>query len=484
VGPDDLPARAQISDVNVTVDFQKISGQNCALTDGDGPWNREIMFYLTSPAGTRVVLVENGQDWGGSGQGVTYEDLATSGGPVTVTFDDAAASTVGEGIEYPVSGTFRPVQPLSALNGESPFGPWTLTIGDSQVDDALCFSGVTLEIVTGDVQAVPATVDLVLKVDSDYAAGTLVNEARVWAAEIDPSPADNADAVTTLVQPEADLGIEKSALYGQVCLGASGLYELAITNAGPSLARNVVVTDELPDTLVYAGGSRACALSGQNPDGSGGTVTCAIEALDAGGRVTFLTGFALAPGVAHGTAIDSEATVSSDTPEPAAAVLPNTASATVTAVTCNAVVDLSLVKTAPATAMAGGTLDYTLEVWNQGPTVAPDVVVTDTLPAAVAFLGASAGCVYQETSHQVTCSVGSLGAGASATLSVLTRVDAATEPGTSVENRAVAVSSLPEARPVDNAATADTSIVGVYRLRTYLPLVLSGLHPRAAPGNP
>ncbi|HVW70345.1 MAG TPA: S8 family serine peptidase [Steroidobacteraceae bacterium] len=70
----------------------------------------------------------------------------------------------------------------------------------------------------------------------------------------------------------------------------------------------------------------------------------------------------------------------------------------------------------PTQAVSGGTGTYTITVTNNGPLAATNVAVTDTLPSLGSFLSASSGCTYNYPS--VTCSVGSLAAGASVTLTI------------------------------------------------------------------
>src|SRR5207237_7382796 len=90
-----------------------------------------------------------------------------------------------------------------------------------------------------------------------------------------------------------------------------------------------------------------------------------------------------------------------------------TASAT-TSVTAST--DLAITKTAPATATTGTNFSYTLTAKNNGPSAATGIVVTDTLPAGVTFVSASSGCT--NASGTVTCNVGSLASGASATFTI------------------------------------------------------------------
>ena len=53
--------------------------------------------------------------------------------------------------------------------------------------------------------------------------------------------------------------------------------------------------------------------------------------------------------------------------------------------------DVATTKTGPATVNAGQSFSYTLAVANNGPSAAATVVVTDTLPAGVTFVSATAG---------------------------------------------------------------------------------------------
>ena len=126
-----------IVDVNVTVDFHAIDESNCAAPGPGLSFSNEVSFWVVSPAGTTVYLVYNSTT-GAS----TYTD--PNAPRVVVTFDDEAGSVVGGGI--PVSGTFRPVQSLSAFDGENPSGTWEFHYFDDTLQDALCLYSFTIEI--------------------------------------------------------------------------------------------------------------------------------------------------------------------------------------------------------------------------------------------------------------------------------------------------------------------------------------------------
>lgn len=447
---DDLPAGATVADVDLTIEFEKTDSESCAIPYSAGyPFNREIVFYLTSPGGTRVVLVESQNNWGGSGLGATYTAIEY-GGDVTVTFDDSATSLVGP---MPLSGTFRPVQPLAAFHGESPFGTWTLTAGDDSAQDALCLA--RFELVVTAVADVEATVSLVLGVDPDYAGDALVNQVRVSAGATDPDETNNIATATTLVNAEADLGIAKSVLQEELCLGAYNVYEIEVTNDGPSDAVDVSVTDVLPNALVYGGGSPRCTYDG--------AVRCGLERLPAGESYSFLVGVNLAPGVNDGTWIANTATVVSATrdPNPGNDTSPE---AGFMAVQCFLpAADLALVKTATEAASAGEQITYTLAAHNVGPSDAKDVTIVDTLPAGVTLVEAGTGCTAGDDGT-VTCGVGTLSPGGQVSVTLVVLVDGPVEPGTSLENVAVVTAATPDTYMANNVDVASTRVAGLANL--------------------
>ncbi|HST40623.1 MAG TPA: SdrD B-like domain-containing protein [Conexibacter sp.] len=119
--------------------------------------------------------------------------------------------------------------------------------------------------------------------------------------------------------------------------------------------------------------------------------------------------------------------------------------------------DLAISKTAAASSYAPGeTASFTLEVVNNGPTAATGVTVTDTLPAGLAYAGADiAGCsVAAET---VTCAVGDLAVGASATFVVQARVTR--ETAGELVNSATIAGQQPDPVEQNDAASATITVV-------------------------
>lgn len=100
---------------------------------------------------------------------------------------------------------------------------------------------------------------------------------------------------------------------------------------------------------------------------------------------------------------------------------------------------LSLTKTAPASATVGSPFNYTINVANKGPSDSTNTTVADPLPANTTSFGVSAsqGSCVTNGSQQVTCSVGTLATGSSATITITVSVS---QPG-SVTNTASASNS-------------------------------------------
>ncbi|HYC61983.1 MAG TPA: IPTL-CTERM sorting domain-containing protein [Thermoanaerobaculia bacterium] len=88
------------------------------------------------------------------------------------------------------------------------------------------------------------------------------------------------------------------------------------------------------------------------------------------------------------------------------------------------VADLSLIKTVttPGPYEVGDFIMYDLSVTNVGPQTATNVVITDTLPAGLQFMSASAGCTHN--TGVVTCTIATLGATESQTRSITVQATA------------------------------------------------------------
>jgi uncharacterized repeat protein (TIGR01451 family) len=117
--------------------------------------------------------------------------------------------------------------------------------------------------------------------------------------------------------------------------------------------------------------------------------------------------------------------------------------------------DLSLTKTdAPDPVLVGQELTYTLTVANAGPHAATGVMLTDSVPSGATFVSAAAGQGTCTGTPTVACSLGTLGSGGSATMTIKIRPATA---GT-LTNLATVTSNETDPNPGNNTATATTTV--------------------------
>ncbi len=162
---------------------------------------------------------------------------------------------------------------------------------------------------------------------------TITNTAIVTSTSYDPTPVNTA-SITTTVKPHADLAITKSDYPDPVVALGRLTYTLRITNAGPSVASMVRVTDTLPDEVsyirVYTGSIWACSYAPVYRN-----VTCTLDSLDVGPASAYITIVVSAP--SYKISFDNTAEISSTIPD---LIYSNNISTTNTLVNMRPVVDL------------------------------------------------------------------------------------------------------------------------------------------------
>lgn len=295
-----------------------------------------------------------------------------------------------------------------------------------------------------------ATYTLVATV-SPSATGSLVNTAAVAVpgGVTDPTPGNNSATDTDTLTPSADLSVVKTGPPTLVP-GQNASYTLTASNAGPSTAVTVALSDTLPAGTTFVSlaspGGWACSTPAV---GAGGALSCSIASLAPLASGVFTLTVKLGAAVLSGTLVSNTATVSSPTPDPT----PGNNSSTATG-TADPSADLSVVKTGPATAVPGGpNAVFTTIVTNNGPSDAQAVLVTDPTPASLGFVSATAPCA-----GGFPCPLGTVAAGASVTITSTYTIPSGYPAPAPIVNTATVSSPTPDPAPSNNASTASVLV--------------------------
>lgn len=314
--PGDFTPGSVVETTTIDISFSKVGGSNCPGPGGGDDWAEELRFRLFAPTGASVTLVN-----------YDYHFSNPDVGPVTVTFDDAAPTSVAG---LPIqNGIFRPsVGALANFVGLDPAangGVWILELTDSVTQDPLCFTSATLHI--------------------------------------------------TAQEPH-DLSITQTDAPDPVYAGELLTYQVAVHNAGPGDAPGTVITDTLPATLEYLADTGGCTLGA-------GALVCPLGDIPAGGsRVIQVLARVPADAVAatpNGlVTLVNTVTATSTSLVPDVNPADNTA-AEATFVTESADLRATKLSQPHDTVAAGEVFTYTLFVDNSGPAFARSVTLTDTL---------------------------------------------------------------------------------------------------------
>jgi uncharacterized repeat protein (TIGR01451 family) len=272
------------------------------------------------------------------------------------------------------------------------------------------------------------TVQIPVNFAAAMTANPLVNTANVTADGAPPVAANDSDtllSVTSLAVVKTD----GSATYTP---GGTATYTITVTNAGPSYAQDVDVSDTLPAGVT---------LSATPTCGTTGTATCGTVTGAAGAGVFNANDGIIAAGagnslvysvpVAFAAGLTTTPLVNTATATDPGDSTPNSGS---DSDTLQAVVNLGLVKTATpgGSYLPGGPLNYSLVLTNDGPSAATGISLSDTVPAAVVVSawtctagGGSADCDMAAggtgasgTGNAIALNAIALGAGESVTFAI------------------------------------------------------------------
>lgn len=237
------------------------------------------------------------------------------------------------------------------------------------------------------------------------------------------------------------LSVVKAANKTLLSPGDSLTYTFTYRNSGSTAVGSVVVTETIPAQTTFSSVSdAACSFAA-------GVVTCNFGTMNAGASGTFTVT----------VTVNAGATVSIDNGNYTIAGTGVGASLgpLVSVPITGPPADISVTKTvSPTSVTPPADLTYTVTVNNAGPNTATGVTVTDSLPAQLSFVSAVASQGVCTGVSTITCSLGSINMGASATVTI---VGHASSPGGAIVNTATATGSFTDPNPGDNTASASAA---------------------------
>ncbi len=249
--------------------------------------------------------------------------------------------------------------------------------------------------------------------------GDFDNVATVFSNSTDPDHSNNQAVEEVANLPVADLSLSITDSVDPVLPGDPLVYALTVTNFGPSTATNVVVSDLLPaeGTVLTVTGTGGASCVAGTPGDPADPTRCAFGTID----VLDSESMTIVVRVASSARdrIVNDATAASD------AIDTDNSDNFDREFTLVAVVaDLEVQLRADCEVCdPSGMIMFTVTVTNHGSSDAEDVVVVDALPlspdtAGIRYVFDSGGCSVDTTVNVLTCSFGTLLAGATLSFNI------------------------------------------------------------------
>jgi uncharacterized repeat protein (TIGR01451 family)/fimbrial isopeptide formation D2 family protein len=400
----------------------------------------------------------------------------------------------------------------------------TVNAGPSDVEDATITdtlpAGLTLDasnspnctVTSGDPatgQQVSCTVGAItvgtsvsvrLVADSlpDATPGPITNTATVTSSATDPIPANNSASATVTLDQLADVAISSAVSTTTPAAGGQITYTAYTINNGPSAAFDVTADTTFPAGFVPVSADvpfNTCSWNPPAPSNPAAVgwqnISYTLHCAPTNPNAPFEPGVATTsvvvmqiPGDTPAGDYSGSSTITTTTPESTTAN-----NATGQSVSVQRVSNVSLTKTLvdPNPMLSGRPATWRLTVTNAGPSVADNVVISDTVPAGMTFTSANleggSACPAPEihdTDVIVKCPIAALGVGDSASALVTFAIDTGTG-GQQLCNTALVGSGSLDPDATDNqaqncnqAATPPATDVG---------LTITAQHPTLRPGQ-
>ena len=259
------------------------------------------------------------------------------------------------------------------------------------------------------------TVSIVVRATQAAEGTTITNNVAISSDYVDLTPGNNTASASTTVTPAViDLIVQKKDAVDPIAKTTTEVYTITVENSGPSVATNVVLTENLPHTyfdFIDATPSQgSCGAPNVNH-----IMLCNLGNIEAGSvnRVSITVRMkAILEGV-DTNSVSVTATENDSTPAN------NSVSETTTV---QLGTDLQVTKTVEKeNVFVSVPFNYNIKVYNQGPANSTSTVLTDVIPAGMEYQSATTSkgtCSYNSGTATLTCPMGTFGPATAADISV------------------------------------------------------------------
>ncbi|WP_428229029.1 gliding motility-associated C-terminal domain-containing protein [Flavobacterium sp.] len=384
--------------------------QGAATINGNASGTGNIQNLLANiPAGTGSVLVTVDGILDGDYAAATIANTATATPPGGTTVTSTATSIVSRqanvrvtksgpaniGAGDAISYTIRIVNtgPSNApgleikdiIPAEILGSTWTATTTGGATLSSTSGSGDIN--ITGNIPAGTGVVNFVVNgtVDPATTDPEFSNTASALfpagSPVSDPNPSSASSTINTLVDSTQDVRVSKNGP-AIVNINDPITYTIVVTNAGNPDVINGLLVDNVPSSITVTGWTitpnNGAAIDGVATPQTGTSPNISISGISIPGQSTVAN--------ANLTLV-IEGTVNSGTPttftNTVNVTTPNGSPASSVTTSVNQSTDLFVQKSGPATAVAGGPINYTIKVGNNGPLNVTDLTIQDLIPADV-----------------------------------------------------------------------------------------------------
>ena len=286
--------------------------------------------------------------------------------------------------------------------------------------------------------------------------GTLAAQLSGTSRITDDTPVDNSAALMTTIDEVADLTVAlqgPSRVFQPAARVATYSYNIALSNAGPSVAHNARATLTLPGRVTFFSGSAGCTLVGTD-------VVCTAGALPVGEALDFTVTVEVAFDIPDLTGLTASIVALSESNDPRAIDNSGDTFTMVGRQLAFNEADLELVQTAPATSDAGDTVVFEVVLRNSGGAETP-ATMTTTLDPGIIYNPSLSDPACAETidgSGIVECAIASIAIGQVLTFALAGTIGAGIAEGTELRSVAAVVGDATDPDADNNKSIASTTV--------------------------